>query len=396
MARDLSTVVAGHICLDIIPEIAGGSVEEGKAMLLPGHLTEVGPATLSTGGPVSNTGLALHRLGIPTRLMGKTGDDLFGSAVSELIGGIDSSLLGGMIVDAEVATSYTVVLNPPGIDRLLFHCPGANDTFAADDIDYDAVADATLFHFGYPPLMKRMYDDGGEQLSEIYRRVKETGVTTSMDMALPDPFTPGGKADWRGILSEALPYVDIFLPSVEEIIYMLRKDVYEKLDIANQGSAFLARLQPDLLSDLSEELLNMGAKIVCLKCGDRGFYLRTAGVESIHSLGKGLPTAADAWPERELWAPCFQADVVGTAGSGDATIAGFLSAFLRDLSPEESALAAVAVGACNVEKSDTLSGIRSWEATMSRMASGWKMHEMTLDDPAWAYDAEHKIWRAGG
>ena len=46
----------------------------------PGRLLQIGPATFSTGGPVSNTGLALHRLGIATRLMGKVGDDLLGQA----------------------------------------------------------------------------------------------------------------------------------------------------------------------------------------------------------------------------------------------------------------------------------------------------------------------------
>ncbi len=50
-----------------------------------------------------------------------------------------------------------------------------------------------------------------------------------------------------------------------------------------------------------------------------------------------------------MWAPCFDVEVVGTTGSGDATIAGFLSALLRDASPEEAMTMAVAVGACNVE-----------------------------------------------
>jgi sugar/nucleoside kinase (ribokinase family) len=63
--------------------------------------------------------------------------------------------------------------------------------------------------------------------------------------------------------------------------------------------------------------------------------------------------------------------VVGTAGSGDATIAGFLAAFLRDMTPEEAVTMAVAVGACNVEAADTLSGIRPWDETLRRVAAGW-------------------------
>ena len=53
-------VVAGHICLDIIPTFAqrAGGVAE---LFNPGALIEVGPVVLSTGGAVSNTGLALHK-----------------------------------------------------------------------------------------------------------------------------------------------------------------------------------------------------------------------------------------------------------------------------------------------------------------------------------------------
>ena len=80
-------------------------------------------------------------------------------------------------------------------------------------------------------------------------------------------------------------------------------------------------------------------------------------------MDRARPTDIAAWADRELWAPCFQADVVGTAGSGDATIAGFLSALLRDMPPEDAVNAAVAVGACNVEAADTLSGVRPWNET---------------------------------
>jgi sugar/nucleoside kinase (ribokinase family) len=392
MAQNRSAIVAGHICLDIIPSISGGTADEGKAMLLPGHLTAVGEATLSTGGPTSNTGLSLHKLGIPTKLMGKTGDDLFGSAILELLSATDESLAKGMIVDPGVETSYTVVINPPGIDRILFHCPGANDEFTSEDIDYDLVADAGLFHFGYPPLMKLMYSDGGEQLSGIYRRVKEQSVTTSLDMALPDPNSSSGRADWKKILGKTLPYVDIFLPSVEEILFMLRKDAYTSLNIASEGTLFLSKLQPELLSDLSREILEMGTRIVCLKLGDRGFYLRTADEAAMRSLGSAAPADPASWADKEIWAPCFRVDVVGTAGSGDATIAGFLSGFLRDLPPEKAAVAAVAVGACNVEKADTLSGVRSWEDTMQRIASGWEMHDMRLDSSGWVYDSRQRVW----
>ena len=59
MEKILGAVVAGHICLDIIPEIQALPAGGFNETFLPGHLLEVGPATLSTGGVVFNTGLAL-------------------------------------------------------------------------------------------------------------------------------------------------------------------------------------------------------------------------------------------------------------------------------------------------------------------------------------------------
>ncbi len=47
-------VTAGHICLDVIPDLAGIPPEDFGRLFSPGRLVEVGPVTFSTGGPVSN------------------------------------------------------------------------------------------------------------------------------------------------------------------------------------------------------------------------------------------------------------------------------------------------------------------------------------------------------
>ena len=90
-------VVAGHICIDIIPTIENRPSSTG-AFLQPGQLVNVGPAVMATGGAVSNTGLALHRLGVPTSLVGKIGDDLFGRAILDVLRSRDPSLADGMVV----------------------------------------------------------------------------------------------------------------------------------------------------------------------------------------------------------------------------------------------------------------------------------------------------------
>jgi sugar/nucleoside kinase (ribokinase family) len=396
LPETFDAVVAGHLCLDVIPDLSGTSQDRFGQVFSPGRLSVVGPATFCTGGPVSNTGLALTKLGIQTQLMGKVGDDVLGQAVREIVSSYGPHLADGMVVDKRANTSYTIVLSPPGVDRFFLHHPGANDTFSAGDVRYDLLSEARLFHFGYPPIMKLMFENGGAHLVEIFRRARETGVTTSLDMALPDPSSTAGRADWVAILKAALPDVDVFLPSIEEILYMLRRETYDELYRAANGPNFLPLVTPQLLSDMSHNLLEMGAKVVALKLGDRGLYLRTAGLSSMEALGRARPSDPAAWADKELWAPCFRVDVVGTAGSGDATIAGFLSALLRDMSPEAAVTAAVAVGACNVEAADTLSGVRPWDETMRRVASGWARHKLDLEAPGWHFDETHQLWAGEG
>jgi sugar/nucleoside kinase (ribokinase family) len=392
----VDAIVAGHICLDIFPDLGGSAQDRFEGILQPGRLVIVGAVDYCTGGPVSNTGLALTRLGVRTQLMGKVGDDLFGRAIQDYVRTYGANLADAMVVDPAAHSSYTIVISPPGVDRIFLHHPGANDTFGADDIRYDLIAESRLFHFGYPPLMKRMYEADGLQLVQIFRRAKQTGVTTSLDMALPDPSSPAGRVDWGIILRSVLPYVDLFLPSIEEILFMLRPATYRALCVEAGGLNILPLIQPELLSDLGRELIEMGARVVALKLGDRGLYLRIAGQPDLEALGRARPSDLLAWANKELWAPCFQVKVVGTTGSGDATIAGLLGALLRDLSAEEAVTAAVAVGACNVEASDALSGIRSWDETWQRVRSGWRRHEMALNTPGWFLDEQQQLWIGPG
>jgi sugar/nucleoside kinase (ribokinase family) len=351
-------IVAGHLCLDIIPDLSAHAAGQFDAAFQPGRLVHVGPAATSTGGAVSNTGLALYRLGIETRLLARVGADQFGRTIQQMVAEHAPALAEGIVTSTETSTSYSIVISPPGNDRRFLHHPGANDDFCADDVRDEDVQDARLFHFGYPPLMARMFADDGSQLTEMFRRVKSLGLTTSLDMAFPDPNSAAGRSNWRRILKNTLPHVDIFLPSLDEILFMLGQNVKTPLSA-------------QLLTEVSDELLAMGAKMILLKLGERGLYLRVAPVAVLQNLGRVCPMDLPAWANYENWLPCFQVDVIGTTGAGDATIAGFLAALLRDLPPVEAMNAALAVGACNVEAPDALSGICSWSDTLRRINTGW-------------------------
>ncbi len=234
MTDKFRAVVAGHICLDMIPNLEHLKPGQFSEMFKPGRLIVAGAVTFAPGGPVPNTGIAMHRLGVPVDLIARVGADPFGQIVRAIIAGQGPRLAEGITADDRSATSYTVIICPPGMDRFFLHCPGTNDIFSAEDIDYRLVSQAGLFHFGYPPIMQRMYRQGGAGLEQVYRQAKATGVTTSLDMTLPDPSSPGGQVDWAAILGRVLPYVDIFLPSIEELLFMLRRQTYDDLSRARQ------------------------------------------------------------------------------------------------------------------------------------------------------------------
>ncbi len=392
MAVPLSVVVAGHLCLDVIPGLDHFLPGQFEQLFTPGRLLLTGPATISTGGPVSNTGLSLHRLGVPTQLMGKIGSDPFGEIVRSYVGSYDPALTEGLIV-SDSATSFTVIVSPPSADRRFLHHAGANDTFCADDIRYDLVAQAALFHFGYPPLMRRMYENNGVELVEVMRRAKATGATTSLDMTFPDPSALSGQVDWVTILRSTMPYVDIFVPSIEETLFCIRRPLFDELYASSPGNDILPAVTPELLHDLSDELIAWGAKIVLLKLGYRGAYLRTASAEAIASLGRAAPARPRDWANRELWAPCFQVNWVGNTGAGDATIAGFLASLLRDLPAEQALTIAVAIGACNVEAADATSGVRTWKDTLERLSSPWPRRALALTSPGWEFDPAQNLWK---
>jgi sugar/nucleoside kinase (ribokinase family) len=385
-------IVAGHICLDIIPDVSAIDPDTYNANFRPGHLLEAGSATLSTGGPVSNTGLALHKLGVPVRLIAKVGDDSFGHVVTRIIDAIDPDLLSGMELDPQAITSYSIIISPPHIDRIFLHCPGANHDFGSDDVSTAQLAQADLLHFGYPPVMRRIYSNGGRELADLMGRARSIGVTTSLDLCYPDPHSEAGQLDWVQLFRSVLPHVAVFAPSLEELLFMLRRKTFDELTA--RGS-IVDQATPELLHDLSNELIALGVKIALIKLGARGAYLRTAGLAAIDQLGRAAPSDRAAWADRELWAPCFKVDVIGTTGSGDATIAGFLTALLRDASPETAMTMAVAVGACNVEAADALSGVRSWADTTRRIAQGWARLPEIVEAPGWQWNDQSQLWERG-
>jgi len=374
--RKPDVVVCGHISVDIIPRFQ--TSEAGSSGLTPGNLVEVGEAGFCTGGAVSNTGIALHKLGMEVSLVGKVSDDYFGDLTLNLLRKTDSSLAEGVIQTAGETSSYTIVINPPGTDRTFLHCPGTNDTFSELDMDWNKLAGARHFHFGYPPLMEGMYADGGEQLSGILRTAKERGMTVSLDMALPGTGTAAYSANWLGILTKTLPYVDIFLPSLEEIVMMVAREQYEAM--VSAGDKQCETMSVTSIQELVDRLLALGCGMVVLKLGSSGLYMRSSR------------RLQGEWQDRELWAPCFRTLVAGTTGAGDCTIAGFLRGFLSQIGPELTMTGAVTVGAHSVEQADATSGVQPWETVQAAIRSERERLPVGKPMNGWHWQERPGIW----
>ncbi len=387
----LDIVVAGHICFDVIPTFPTLEGQDSSRVFIPGKLIEVGRVAVSTGGPVSNTGLALKRLGMRVALMGKVGEDFFGEAILARLKA--QRIEQGMRRVSGEQSSYTIVISPPGMDRMFLHCPGTNNTFGVADVDFGLVKQAKLFHLGYPPLMEMLYRNDGRELAEIFRRTKELGVTTSLDMALPDVNAPAGQVDWKPILAATLPHVDLFMPSAEETLFMLARDEFLRKKAEAGARDMLDFFTAQEISDLASLLLEYGAKIICIKCGYKGLYLRTASKAVLERIGATKPRPLENWANRELWEPSFVVEQIASAtGSGDSAIAGFLAAYVRGEEVEMCLRYGCAVGGENVMELDAVSGVESWEETTALIRSGWKKRALELPEPEWRFDDQRQLW----
>lgn len=368
-------IAAGHICLDITPIFPAKKATQLTDVLAPGKLLNVGEADVHTGGSVANTGLAMKILGADVTLMGKVGNDAFGGMVGNILNKYDAG--DGLLVAEGESTSYSVILAIPGVDRIFLHNTGANDTFCTEDIPKEALKGASLFHFGYPPLMKKMYRNDGEELIKLMKLIKECGVATSLDFASIDPASEAGAADWEKILEEVIPYVDFFVPSVEELCYMLDRERFQEWQqrAAERDITEILDMEKDV-KPLADRCMDFGAKVLLIKCGAPGMYYRTADMLTLRELCGKLGLNPYQWADREGFEKSYVPEkILSGTGAGDTSIAAFLTAVLEGYSLEDAMHLAAATGASCVEAYDALSGLKSFEELEAKIKNGWKKNK---------------------
>ena len=164
----------------------------------------------------------------------------------------------------------------------------------------------------------------GKPLGRAVKKAKELGRITVLDTA----WDASGR--WMGLVEDALPYLDYFIPSYDEAVNISGKT------------------NP---ADIAEEFFVRGVKNVAIKLGKDGCYIKTAD-------------------KREFTIPTFlNIKAVETTGAGDAFSSGFITGISKGWSLYKCGLFANAVGTFSVSKVGASTGIKSLDETIEFIKS---------------------------
>ena len=170
---------------------------------------------------------------------------------------------------------------------------------------------------------------------------------------------------------------------------MLDRDAYVALNEKAAGRDIIEVMTNEELTRLSDMLLEMGVGVLVIKCGLRGYYIRTANAERINSI-PGLGLYADVWADREFICQALDTqNIVSATGAGDSSISGFLCALLNGKTPEESARCAVSTAHFCLQTVDAASGIPKFSEVYDLAKSDMGEVEY-MDETQGTY--KNKVW----
>jgi sugar/nucleoside kinase (ribokinase family) len=279
-------IVVGLYILDIL----GRPVE---AIPPGGQVAFIDEIRLTVAGTAGGTVIDCAKLGLRARAVGAVGDDEKADFVLHTLSsfGVDTSTMQRL---AGVPTSATILNVRPNGDRPALHRRGASDAFTLTEADYPAVLDAPFVHVGGMPLLAKF---DGAPTTALLKAAKAAGRTTTFDMIAATPQT-------LDVLRPSLPYVDYFVPSIEDAT------VISGLAKAEDAARFFR---------------DLGARTCVLTMGGEGCLVATA--DALFRL------------------PAFAIDVTDTTGCGDAFSAGLIAGLHHGWDVEKSARFASAAGA---------------------------------------------------
>lgn len=289
-----------------------------------GVLEPVNSITMHNGGNAMTAAINLKKLGVQSYMVGMVGDDMFGQFLSSKLkeASVDTS---GLCVSDKTQTSSSVLMIDNAGERSFFHCTGANAVFSYDDIDFSVIDKCDLV-FVTGTFLLDNFD--GEGTARFLRKCKEKGKTTFLDVCWD------AKARWGELLDMCMPYIDYFMPSIDEAVCIANEKDVEKI---------------------ADVFIEKGVKNVIIKLGSKGSFLKQSSDKS----GKIFDS--------------FHIDnPVDSTGAGDSFCSGFLAEFSRGGSLDDCMNFANATGAhCVMEKGAT-NGIKTYEEIKSFINKGGK------------------------
>ena len=307
VSTPIDIISIGQLNADIVVSPVDRFPEDGTADGV--ELLEI-----KCGGCALNTGLVLQKLGVSTGLVGRISNDTFGNF---LLNELNQRQINteGINIDRNTPTSSVIVLISSVGERSLLYCPGGNEKFTLENIDFDLIAKAQIVHMGGIMKLHKL------NAAEVLKKTKRLGLLTSIDT---DWDTTGR---WLPLIEDCLEHTDIMFAGIEE---------------ARQIS------QKQMARDICKFFLNRGVKTVVLKMGIKGCHIKTTG--------------------EELILPAFKLqNVVDTTGAGDAFVAGFLAGYHKGWNLEKASKLANACGALCTTKVGTTEGITTLDMTINFM-----------------------------
>lgn len=289
---------AGVLVADIFVPPMPSLPEEGELRATDDFL-------LATGGCAANVAVGLAKLGVGAAVSGRVGSDVFGDfIIGDLqANGIDTD---GIRRSASSGTSKTVVLPVIGQDRRFIHTFGASAEFSSADI---ALPESGILYVGGFLIMPALES---EAVADLFRRARERGVTTVLDVVVPVGKGPSSMQ----LLSPILPHSDFFMPNDEE------------------AHALTGERDPRAQA---QRFLDAGCKTVVITRGKHGTLLMDES--AIYEAG------------------VFPIDFVDGSGSGDAFGAGFIAGLVEGWDIVDTLRFASAIGASACTKLGCTTGV---------------------------------------
>lgn len=308
------------VCLGLL--VADMFVTPMARLPAAGELLAVDDIQFDVGGCAANTANTLTKLGRKVALIGKVGQDAFGSFVIQESArrGLD---VQGIRASTHLPTSKTVILPVISEDRRYVHTFGANADLSLADIDSELVAQSRLLYVGGYLVLPKL---DPRSLRQLFEFARQRGIITVLDVVVPANF--GHASDLADSLSGVLPYTDLFLPNDDEA-----KRLTGETEPHRQAQAFLA----------------YGCQTVVITLGQDGALVRT---------------------QRESFrAPAFPVQAVDFSGAGDAFAAGFAYGLLEGWPLPQALEFASAIGASACTQLGCTAGIMSVPDTMAFLAA---------------------------